>query len=184
MMRTVVDIVDEAQLNKLIASQALVVVHFWADWAKPCVALNKVLEELARKHPACWFGRVEAERWPQLSEQHKIAVVPTFLLWKGGAATCAVRIEGAKTAELTQAVARLAATAAADQQPGAGAGAGAPVASAPGGGGGEELKARLVRLVNHASIMLFMKGTPSAPQCGFSRQAVEVRGGFFIGFHF
>lgn len=48
-----------------------------------------------------------------------------------------------------------------------------------------ELHARLSELVRAAPVMLFMKGTPSAPQCGFSRQLVGilrgegVRYGFF-----
>lgn len=49
----------------------------------------------------------------------------------------------------------------------------------------EDLNARLSELVKAAPVMLFMKGTPSAPQCGFSRQLVSilrengVRYGFF-----
>ncbi|KAF2707940.1 putative thioredoxin [Pleomassaria siparia CBS 279.74] len=49
----------------------------------------------------------------------------------------------------------------------------------------EELFKRLGELVKAAPVMLFMKGTPSAPQCGFSRQTVSllrekgVRYGFF-----
>lgn len=49
----------------------------------------------------------------------------------------------------------------------------------------DELSTRLSELVKAAPVMLFMKGTPSAPQCGFSRQTVSmlrdkgVRYGFF-----
>lgn len=49
----------------------------------------------------------------------------------------------------------------------------------------EELEKRLGELVKAAPVMLFMKGTPSTPQCGFSRQLVGllrekgVRYGFF-----
>ena len=49
----------------------------------------------------------------------------------------------------------------------------------------EELNRRLEELVKAAPVMLFMKGTPSTPQCGFSRQLVGllrekgVRYGFF-----
>lgn len=49
----------------------------------------------------------------------------------------------------------------------------------------EELHARLANLVKAAPVMLFMKGTPSSPQCGFSRQTVallrerSVKYGFF-----
>lgn len=49
----------------------------------------------------------------------------------------------------------------------------------------EDLNTRLAGLVKAAPVMLFMKGTPSSPQCGFSRQLVAilrergVRYGFF-----
>ena len=49
----------------------------------------------------------------------------------------------------------------------------------------EELNKRLGELVKAAPVMLFMKGTPSTPQCGFSRQLVGllrekgVKYGFF-----
>ena len=49
----------------------------------------------------------------------------------------------------------------------------------------DELDQRLGELVKAAPVMLFMKGTPSTPQCGFSRQLVGllreqgVRYGFF-----
>jgi Grx4 family monothiol glutaredoxin len=38
----------------------------------------------------------------------------------------------------------------------------------------EALHARLTELVKAAPVMLFMKGTPSSPQCGFSRQLVGI----------
>lgn len=38
----------------------------------------------------------------------------------------------------------------------------------------ESLDAKLKGLVNRAPIMLFMKGSPDAPQCGFSRKIVEI----------
>ena len=52
-------------------------------------------------------------------------------------------------------------------------------------GDNEALDQRLAELVKAAPVMLFMKGTPSSPQCGFSRQLVAmlreqgVRYGFF-----
>ncbi|MCJ1315399.1 monothiol glutaredoxin grx4 [Xylographa vitiligo] len=62
-----------------------------------------------------------------------------------------------------------------------------PTAPAMSGHAGETeaLHARLAELVKAAPVMLFMKGTPSSPQCGFSRQLVAilreqgVRYGFF-----
>ncbi|MCJ1419234.1 monothiol glutaredoxin grx4 [Xylographa parallela] len=62
-----------------------------------------------------------------------------------------------------------------------------PTAPAMSGHAGETeaLHSRLAELVKAAPVMLFMKGTPSSPQCGFSRQLVGilreqgVRYGFF-----
>ena len=68
--------------------------------------------------------------------------------------------------------------------PGAGDPATAPEMSST-EGDKEELNKRLAELVKAAPVMLFMKGTPSAPQCGFSRTLVGllrekgVRYGFF-----
>lgn len=41
----------------------------------------------------------------------------------------------------------------------------------------ETLDERLQKLVNRHTVMLFMKGLPSNPQCGFSRQIVEILDG-------
>merc|ERR1712232_1142702 len=38
----------------------------------------------------------------------------------------------------------------------------------------ESLEERIKKLVNRSRIMLFMKGIPSKPRCGFSRQIVEI----------
>ncbi|KAJ3092966.1 Glutaredoxin 3 [Quaeritorhiza haematococci] len=38
----------------------------------------------------------------------------------------------------------------------------------------EDLNTRLKKLVNKASVMLFMKGNPDVPRCGFSKQIVQI----------
>ena len=38
----------------------------------------------------------------------------------------------------------------------------------------EQLNKRLEALINQASVMLFMKGSPSQPKCGFSRTIAEI----------
>lgn len=38
----------------------------------------------------------------------------------------------------------------------------------------ESMEEKLTKLVNRNNVMLFMKGLPSAPKCGFSRQIVEI----------
>jgi Grx4 family monothiol glutaredoxin len=51
-----------------------------------------------------------------------------------------------------------------------------PVVSAPTeeSAGGNSILARLEQLVQEQPIMLFMKGNPNEPRCGFSRKVVEA----------
>ena len=34
------------------------IINFWAPWAEPCLEMNKVVEELAKKYPAALFLQV------------------------------------------------------------------------------------------------------------------------------
>jgi len=38
----------------------------------------------------------------------------------------------------------------------------------------EDVNSRISKLVNEADVVLFMKGTPLFPQCGFSSRAVAI----------
>ncbi|KAH9594875.1 Glutaredoxin 3, variant 2 [Schistosoma haematobium] len=46
--------------------------------------------------------------------------------------------------------------------------------SAPANGLSNDLSSHLHSLINKAPVMLFMKGSPEEPRCGFSRQIVSI----------
>jgi hypothetical protein len=50
-----------------------------------------------------------------------------------------------------------------------GAGAGAPNSNS-----GVALEEKLKSLINKQKVMLFMKGNPTNPRCGFSRKVVDM----------
>jgi len=140
----------------------LVVVHFWADWAPQCQQVNAVLEELAKdsKNSNCKFLKLEAEAVPQVSQTYKITAVPTCILIKNKKEVA--RVDGANAPELTKKVQQ-------HSTPGYGAGpADEPVEEK------EDLNTRLKALVNSAPVLLFMKGKPEEPRCGFSRTIVSL----------
>lgn len=91
------------------------------------------------------------------------------------AGTIVDRIDGGDDVpSLTQAISALSSRGA---PPAAAAAASGPpaYATAPTAVSQEDaLNARLKSLVNSSQVMLFMKGVPTAPRCGFSRQAVEM----------
>ncbi|KAL4640179.1 glutaredoxin-3 [Arapaima gigas] len=141
-----------------VAGRLLTVVHFYAPWAPQCTQMNDVMEELAKEQPQVTFLKLEAEAVPEVSEKYEISSVPTFLFFKRGEKVD--RLDGAHAPELTKKVQRLASSGAipsgAKEHP------------------QEDLNERLKRLINSASCMVFMKGSPQEPRCGFSRQLVQI----------
>ncbi|KAI7903658.1 thioredoxin-like protein [Cokeromyces recurvatus] len=168
-MSNLIDITSDEQFNDLATKKnAVYVLNFWASWAEPCQQMNEVFAELANKFPALQFIKIEAEEYPDISENFEISAVPTFIILKGG--KIVEQIEGAKAAELTNAVAKhskgvlnklsTATTSAAGTENG-----NKPV---------KDLNARLKALIHSAPVMIFIKGTPQQPRCGFSRQLVDL----------
>ncbi|KAM3615275.1 uncharacterized protein V6R79_025780 [Siganus canaliculatus] len=153
----------EACLSK--AGKCLTVVHFQAAWAEQCGLMNGVMAELAKEHTSTTFVKLEAEAVPEVSEKYEITSVPTFLFFKGGEKVD--RLDGAHAPELTKKVERLAVT---------GGPAGTAESSAT------DLNQRLKKLINAAPCMLFMKGSPQEPRCGFSRQITDLLKGRNIQF--
>ncbi|XP_054975469.1 glutaredoxin-3 [Sorex araneus] len=137
---------------------SLLVVHFWAPWAPQCAQMNAVMAELAKEHAQVSFVKLEAEAVPEVSEKYGISSVPTFLFFKNSQKID--QLDGAHAPELAKKVERHAASGSfppgSEQRP------------------QEDLSLRLKKLTHAAPCMLFMKGTPQEPRCGFSRQMVEI----------
>uniref|UniRef100_A0A672LVI1 Thioredoxin domain-containing protein n=1 Tax=Sinocyclocheilus grahami TaxID=75366 RepID=A0A672LVI1_SINGR len=159
-MANLTDATSLQQFEELLKnnSKSLTVVHFHAPWAPQCSQMNEVMAELAKEHKHTMFVKLEAEAVPEVSEKYEITSVPTFLFFKGGEKID--RLDGAHAPELTNKVQRL----------GSGGGGAARAGDVP----KEDLNERLKRLINAAPCMLFMKGSPQEPRCGFSRQTVQI----------
>ncbi|KAF5827260.1 thioredoxin-like protein [Dunaliella salina] len=141
------------------SSGQLVVLHYWAQWCEPCKHMDKVMAQLAAEHPQATFMRVEAEEVDQATIKHEVTTVPSFVFIKGGAIVD--RLEGADAAALS---AKVAAATGANQQG----------ASGVAGAGKEGLEERLKSIIHQQPVMLFMKGSPSEPRCGFSRKVADA----------
>ncbi|KAF1320877.1 Grx4 family monothiol glutaredoxin, partial [Globisporangium splendens] len=178
---TVVDIQDAAQFDELTAREStLSISFFWADFhelCRPNGQIDVVVRQLATLHPRIRFLKIAAEELPELSERFQIAVVPTFVVAQGKSVL--EKLEGANVAELakrvdvlSKSIAKKAASDAANNSD----------ASAPATTNAvdEALEYRLKKLIKYVSIlfaspvMLFMKGNPTDPKCGFSRQMVAL----------
>ncbi|EIN12821.1 glutaredoxin-like protein [Punctularia strigosozonata HHB-11173 SS5] len=158
-----------ADLNRLS------VINFWAPWAAPCEQMNAVCLELAKKYQDVLFLKVEAELQSEISESFDIEAVPSFLVLRGH--VLLERISGADAPRLTATVERHSKKPAVVPQSTTDKAPPAPSSNVNGYAdyeSPEELEKRLRGLMNQTRIMLFMKGNPDQPRCGFSRRAVEL----------
>ena len=175
--------------------------------------MRAVISALASQYPATnppsiAFLSVNAEELPDISEEYNVTAVPFVVLVRDN--KILETISGSEAIQVRDAVERHAGAAAAasadgapktvipppltavprenvpataTQAPATNGNAAAPALTAE--QSKEALFARLAELVKAAPVMLFMKGSPSAPQCGFSRQIVgilrerSVKYGFF-----
>jgi Grx4 family monothiol glutaredoxin len=163
---SVQDLEKGSDLESLCGSyRGLVVVHFWAPWSQPCKQMNDVMVELAEEHPGVRFIRVEAEEFPEVSLKHKVVAVPTFIYLKGGRVVD--RVNGAHVPELSKKTAVHSDLVAPPPPPAADSAQTIPTET-------QDVNARLKRLTTSSKCILFMKGTPQEPRCGFSRQVVAL----------
>ncbi|KAI0545752.1 glutaredoxin [Xylaria curta] len=196
-MSTIKEITSEDEWRSHVAalsSSTLLIISFHAPWAAPCAQMATVLKTLAAEYPAngetSWVS-INAEELSDISETYDVTAVPYLVLQRNdqvleavsGSSAVKVRTAIETHAKNINGAAGVITTNGAAGQPAA---APAEVEAEPDPAKAkEELFKRLGELVKAAPVMLFIKGTPSAPQCGFSRQLVgllrerSVKYGFF-----
>uniref|UniRef100_A0A6B2LHW8 Uncharacterized protein n=1 Tax=Arcella intermedia TaxID=1963864 RepID=A0A6B2LHW8_9EUKA len=139
--------------------KGLLGISFWASWSKPSIQINGVIEQLQKQYPAITFVKVEAEEVGEITQKFQVDAVPAVVFLKDGAAVHTLK--GANPPELTKYVVSL------------GQSEGTPTPQ-PAPAQPEDLNERLKKLINSAKVMAFIKGTPAAPQCGFSSKFCAI----------
>ncbi|XP_024387528.1 monothiol glutaredoxin-S17 isoform X1 [Physcomitrium patens] len=173
---------SKGDLDNAVKKQgSLVVVHFWASWCEPSKAMEPVFTQIAIETPNAQFFRVEAEEQSDISETYEVDAVPLFIWIKDGVVVD--KMQGANAPELASKVAKWVKDTPAPfnevkkEVPSAGVAVVGPAVSSQGetkANLAEAEKGRLHELVNSKKVMLFMKGSPEEPRCGFSRKVVNV----------
>ncbi|RXW13892.1 hypothetical protein EST38_g11963 [Candolleomyces aberdarensis] len=177
MAEAVIEVKSPEQFKELLSQDLnrVSVINFWAAFAEPCKQMNVVFGELARKYGAGLFLSVDAEEQSDIAESFDIEAVPSFIILRGH--TLLGRINGADAPALSSTVAKNVATPShtplsrTDQAPAA------PPSSFPAPQEEEtpeQLEKRLRGLMSQSKVVLFMKGSPEQPRCGFSRKIVGL----------
>ncbi|KAG2683748.1 hypothetical protein I3760_10G047700 [Carya illinoinensis] len=188
---SVKDVQSMAEMDIAVRSGAPVILHFWASWCEASKPMDQVFSHLSTDFPQTHFFRVEAEEQPEISEAYSVSVVPFFVLFKDGKTVDT--LEGADPSSLTNKVIKVAGSI----NPGEPA---APASLGQAAGPAvretvkklvkedgsskvenqvqpslsDALKKNLQQLIDSHAIMLFMKGSPEEPKCGFSQKVVEI----------
>jgi thioredoxin 1 len=80
-----VELTDVNFKEKVLDSEKLSVVDFWAEWCGPCRAIGPVIEELAKEYDGkVNIGKVNVDHNPQVSMNYGITSIPAILFVKGG----------------------------------------------------------------------------------------------------
>lgn len=165
----------------------LLIVSFHAPWAAPCAQMATVLKTLASEYPVessntSWVS-LNAEELSDISEKYDVTAVPFLVLSRDGQVI--ETVSGSSAVKVRNAIETHAGK---PSTGGATTNGNSGAVNGTSGGDAmvvdavevdpvkaeEELNKRLKELVSAAPVMLFMKGTPSEPQCGFSRQLVAI----------
>ncbi|CUS22553.1 LAQU0S06e00672g1_1 [Lachancea quebecensis] len=184
----VIEITSQDQFTDLTTVNAegkLIALYFHTTWAEPCKTMNTVYAALSEEpvNKEVEFLAINADDNAEIAELFEVSSVPYFVLVRNN--TILKELSGADPKEFVKALNQfngsLAESAGTAAQPAQNEDIDEeePIETE------EELMERLKKLTQAAPVMLFMKGTPSEPKCGFSRQMVgilreyQVRFGFF-----
>lgn len=183
---SVKDVKSKAEFEKVIGEGCPVVSHFWAAWCDASKHMDQVFSHLATDFLHARFLRVEAEEQPDISEAYSVSAVPYFVFFKDGKQVDT--LEGADPSSLANKVAKVAGSIKGDEAAAPaslGLAAGPTVLEAVRDNNAlsaavssddidRDLKKRLEQLISSHPVMLFMKGSPEEPKCGFSKKVVET----------
>jgi thioredoxin 1 len=81
----VVQVTDENFQEKVLGSEEVVLVDFYADWCGPCKQLNPVVAALAKKYQGkAAVVKVNVDKAPAASYKYKVSSIPRLILFKNG----------------------------------------------------------------------------------------------------
>ena len=79
------ELTDTNFQDKVLDSDKLTVVDFWAEWCGPCRAIGPVIEELSKENDGkVNVGKVNVDHNPQLSINYGVTSIPAILFIKDG----------------------------------------------------------------------------------------------------
>jgi len=165
---------DEAEFDQILEANNnfLIVVSFIAPWSENCNSTKELTRELLTdpELKQVLFIELPAEEFPRISLRYEIKSVPSVLFIRKKEVI--ERLIGADLRNYAGRVVQLSSDGSTVE--------GVPVRTverkhAPAEAkNSASLEDRLKALINLCDVMIFMKGNPEQPRCGFSRQVIQL----------
>lgn len=191
----IIQIESSDQFTHLTTTETnkLITIYFYATWASNCNETSEAFTNAANSTNDGLFLSIDADEQGDIAELFEIQSVPAFIFIRNGNILKEISSSDGKDFETAFKQLISGASPHSTASPFAKTESNSDIPDQSGAGIGEEeeeeteeqLNERLTQLTAAAPVMLFMKGTPSEPKCGFSRQMVgilrehQVRFGFF-----
>ena len=140
---------SKTELDAILSDTPNACVHFAADWCDPSKLLHNEMNTW--NFPKVRLVTAMAEEMEDVTEAEGVDTIPYIIFYRDGKR--AGHVEGAKVEEIKGELTKLYQTAEVIDH-----------------------DARMKNLIKKEKVMLFMKGSPDAPKCGFSRTIIGILG--------
>ena len=79
------DVTDADFEERVLGSDSVVLVDFWAEWCVPCHMVSPVVEEIGRdKGEALQVAKLNIDDNPDVTRRFGVMSIPTLMLFKDG----------------------------------------------------------------------------------------------------
>ena len=75
-------IVTVNNIEEVLEKNEIVILDFWASWCEPCKSFGPIFDNVAKKNPDLFFGKVNSEIEQQLAEDFAVRSIPTLVILK------------------------------------------------------------------------------------------------------
>ncbi|OMJ10069.1 Monothiol glutaredoxin-S17 [Smittium culicis] len=183
MSSNLVSLADEKELIDLLAQNVPVIIHFHASWAELSLRSKDVISALSRKNSSLKFVTIDADTFPDIVEAYNVEFVPSTLFVVGKS------LVNSSTASSPAEINSFVSASMSNQLPSQKSNPSGSINSTTISNSSSEYKVssasissetkislnqRLEKLVNEKPVMVFIKGTPNVPRCGFSKKLINI----------